>query len=269
MTKTPRTTPSAPRWRALLALLAGLALGFTSTPALAADEIRLLKAHSAVSSRYGQVWQDVTYTLVVKNLAYEKFVYVYQKEPGGSWVNLPGTYVGPAGAGHELWQVTRQYAAWTTPPEATRDLEFVPRLVVGGTSYWDNNWGANYHLGRSDGPMLHNTNVLSAGSIWRDNGDLDVSVDVKNLGYTKNVVVVYTTDGWATSHEAPASYVSGYTYAYSYIQSPNAKNVERWQAHVPAIPGTALQFYVRYQVNGQTYWDNNFGYNYAHTRPTP
>ncbi|MFP2928731.1 endonuclease [Pyxidicoccus sp. 3LG] len=269
MTKTPRTTSSAPRWRALLALVAGLALGLTSAPALAAEEIRLLKAHSAVSSRYGMSWQDVTYTLLVKNLAYEKFVYVYQKEPDGTWVNLPGSYVGPAGPGVEIWKVTRQYQNFGEAPEASRDLEFVPRLVVGGTFYWDNNWGANYHLGRNDGPMLHNTHVLVDSSFWRNNGDLDVSIDVKNLAYTKNVTVVYTTDNWATSHEAPAGFVSGYTYAYSYIQSPNVKNVERWVAHVPGITGTTLQFYVRYEVNGQTYWDSNFGHNYQHTWPTP
>ncbi|MCP3145113.1 carbohydrate-binding protein [Pyxidicoccus xibeiensis] len=269
MTKSPRPASSAPRWRALLGLVAALTLGLVSAPALAADEIRLLKAHSAVSSYRGQSWQDVTYTLLVKNLAYEKFVYVYQKQPDGSWVNLPGTYVGPASPGFEIWRVTKQYPSWGANPEPSRDLEFVPRLVVGGTFYWDNNWGANYHLGRNDGPMLHNTNVLVDASFWRANGDLDVSIDVKNLAYTKSVTVVYTTDNWATSHEAPAGFVSGYTYAYAYINSPNVKNVERWQAHIPGVTGASLKFAVRYQVNGQTYWDNNFGQDYRHAGPTP
>ena len=269
MTTTPPPTASAPRWRALLALVAALTLGFTSTPALAADEVRLLKAVSTVSTRYGQVSQDVSYTLVVKNLAYEKFVYIQQKQPDGTWVLLPASYVGPAGTGFELWKVTRQYASWGTDPQPTRDLEFVARFVVGGVSYWDNNGGANYHLGRADGPLLNRPNVLVDGSFWRDTGDLDVSIDVKNLAYTKNVTVVYTTDGWATSHEAPASYVSGYTHGYAYIQSPNAKGVERWQAHIPAVSGSVLRFAVRYEVNGQTYWDNNFGYDYQHTRAAP
>ena len=180
MSKT--TTASAPRWRALLAVLATLALGFTSAPAFAADEVRLLKAFSAVSSRYGQVWQDVSYTLVVKNLAYEKFVYIQQKQPDGSWVLLPASYMGPANSGFEIWKVTQQYQSWGTEPQPTRDLEFVARFVVGGTSYWDNNGGANYHLGRNDGPLLR-TNVLVDSSFWRDNGDLDVSIDVKNLAY--------------------------------------------------------------------------------------
>lgn len=269
MTQTPRPPASALRGRALLALLAGLVLGLTSTPALAADEVRLLKAHSTVGSRYGQVWQDVAYTLRVKNLAYEKSVFVRQKQPDGTWVDLPGSYVGPAGSGFEIWKVTRQYASWHMDPQAPRDLEFVPRLVVGGQSYWDNNGGANYHLGQNDGPLLNGTHVLVDSSFWRANGDLDVNIDVRNLAYAKNVKVVYSTDGWATSTEASAQYVSGYTYGYSYIYSPNAQGVERWQAHIPAIAGNVLLFYVRYEVNGQTYWDSHFGSNYQHLRPTP
>ncbi len=261
-----RMTPSAPRWRALLALLAGLTLGLTSAPALAADEVRLLKAVSTVGSRYGQTWQDVSYTLVVKNLAYEKSVSIRHKQPDGTWADLPASYVGPAGTGFELWKATQQYATYSTPPQPLRDLEFAARFVVGGVSYWDNNGGANYRLGRSDGPLLR-TNVLVDSSFWRTaSGDLDVTLDLRNLAYTKNVKVVYTTNNWATSTEASASYVSGYTVGYAYVYSPNVHGVERWQAHIPAIPGTNLQFYVRYEVNGQTYWDNNFGQNYRHTR---
>lgn len=263
---TTRMTPSAPRWRALLALVAGLTLGLASAPALAADEVRLLKAVSTVGSRYGQTWQDVSYTLVVKNLAYEKFVYIQEKQPDGTWALLPASYVGPANPGFEVWKVTRQYATYATPPQAPRNLEFVARFVVGGVSYWDNNGGANYHLGQSDGPLLR-TNVLVDSSIWRSpSGDLDVTIDLKNLAYTKNVKVVYTTNNWATSSEASAWHLGGYTLGYAYIQSPNVQGVERWLASIPAIPGTQLQFYVRYEVNGQTYWDSNFGQNYRHTR---
>jgi hypothetical protein len=131
-----RLTPSAPRW---LALLAVLALGLTSAPARAADEVRLLKAVSTVGSRYGQTWQDVAYTLVVKNLAYEKSVSIRHKQPDGTWADLPASYVGPAGTGFELWRATQQYATHSTPPQPLRDLEFAVRFVVGGVSYWDNN----------------------------------------------------------------------------------------------------------------------------------
>lgn len=264
---TTRTTPSAPRWRAVLAVLAGLTVGFSSTSALAADEVRLLKAVSTVGSKYGQTWQDTSYTLLVKNLAYTKQVSIHLKQPDGSWTDLAASYVGPAGSGVELWRATKQYATYNVPPDALRDLEFVAKYTVNGQTYWDNNGGANYRLGQSDGPLLNGVNVLVDSSFWRDTGDLDVSIDLKNLAYTKNVTVVYTTDNWATSHEAAASHViGGYTLGYAYIQSPNAKGVERWLARIPAISGTQLRFYVRYQVNGQTYWDSNFGQDYRHSR---
>jgi len=254
------------RWRAALCLLAGLTVGLSSASAHAADEVKLLKAVSMVGSRYGQTWQDVTYLVVVKNLAYEKQVAIHDKQPDGTWTDLAASYAGDAGAGYELWKVTRQYQSWGTTPQPTRDLEFVAKLTANGQTYWDNNGGANYHLGRADGPLLPRANVLVATSYWQPTGDVDIGIDVKNLSYSKNVTVVYSTDGWATSHEVAATFTSGYSVGYSYVSSPNAQGVERWLARIPAGTSTPA-FYVRYQVNGQTYWDSNFGYNYPPIYP--
>ncbi|MBZ4394318.1 carbohydrate-binding protein [Myxococcus faecalis] len=262
---TTRTDPLARRG-ALPGLLVALCVGLFSSSALAADEVRLLKAVSTVSSRYGQTWQDVTYLLVVKNLAYEKQVAIHDKQPDGTWLDLEASYAGDAGAGHELWKVTRQYQSWGTSPQPTRDLEFVAKYTVNGQTYWDNNGGANYQLVRTNGPLLPRANVLVGSSYWQPTGEVDIGIDVKNLAYTKSVTVVYTTDNWATSHEVAASFVPGYSVGYAYISSPNAYGVERWQARIPAVSGTPL-YYIRYEVNGQTYWDNNFGYNYPPIYP--
>ncbi|WP_426754517.1 endonuclease [Myxococcus sp. Y35] len=271
MTPSSRIPTASPfRWQALLGALAMLALGFTATPAHADEEVLVQKAVSTVSSRYGQTWQDVSITLLVKNLGYEKQVGVVMQQPDGTWTELEASYAGPAGSGstgREYWKVTRMYASWGVDPQPTRDLVFAAKYTVNGQTYWDNNLGNNHHLGRNDGPYLRQTQVLVASSFWRDNGDLDIAIDVKNLDYTKNVTVVYSTDGWATVHEAPASYVPGYTSGYAYISSPNVQNVERWQAHIPGLTGNVVLYAVRYEVSGLTYWDNNHGVNYQHTRP--
>ncbi|AGC47954.1 endonuclease/exonuclease/phosphatase [Myxococcus stipitatus DSM 14675] len=261
MTTTRTGTPA--RWSLLRVALTAV---LTSTSALAADEVRLLEAVSTVSSYRGNTWQDVTYLLVVKNLAYEKQVVIHDKQPDGSWLDLSASYVGGAGAGQELWKVTRQYPSWGTAPQPTRDLEFVARLTVNGQTYWDNNAGANYHLGRADGPLLPRVNVLVATSVWQSNGDVDIGIDVKNLAYSKSVTVVYSTDDWATSHEVAASFVPGYSVGYASVASPNAQNVERWQARIPPGSGTP-RYYIRYQVGGQTYWDSHFGQNYPPIYP--
>lgn len=84
-------------------------------------------------------------------------------------------------------------------------------------------------------------------------------VAVKNLAYQKNVTIHYTygTNGnWADS---PATYVKA---------DPNDPEYEIWQFEFQ-MPGSAmvdsipLTFAIQYQVNGQTYWDNNNGNNYS------
>lgn len=243
-------------WRSLLSL-ALVAVGLSASPALAAGEVRLLSGFSSVSHKYGFTWQDVTFSLVVQNLAYDKQVAIHVNNQDGTWVDLPATYAGPADDGRELWKVTYQYANGTTP----RDLEFVAKYTVNGQTYWDNNNGQNYFLGQNQGTLLHGTNVLVAGSSLSSDGYFTVSVDVQNLAYDKQVKVVYTTDNWATVHEGFASYSSGYTYAYAYLPSPNTYGVERWLFSIPGTGAQNIQFAVAYTVNGQTYWDNNFGHN--------
>ncbi|MCE9671947.1 CBM21 domain-containing protein [Myxococcus stipitatus] len=259
--------PLLSRWRAVVSLLAGFAVCLSAPAARAADEVRLLEAVSTQSSYHGQTWQDVTYLVVVKNLAYDKQVAIHHKQPDGTWADLALGYFGPAGDGAELWKATRQYQSWGTDPQPTRDLEFVAKYTVNGQTYWDNNGGANYTLGRFDGPLLTRENVLVAGSYWQASGDVDINIDVRNLAYAKSVTVVYSTDGWATTNQVAASFVPGYTVGYAYVSSPNVQGVERWFARIPAVTSGALRYYVRYEVNGQTYWDSNFGYNYPPIYP--
>lgn len=259
-------TPSSPSpflaraWRSLMTL-AVLVLGLSAAPALAAGEVRLLKAFSSVGSKYGQSWQDTEYTLIVQNIAYEKQVAIHVRDVSGQWVDIPASYVGPAESGFEVWKATRQYASYTTPAEATRDLEFVAKYTVNGQTYWDNNNGQNYFLGKNDGPLLKDVNVLVSSAYLRTDGTLDVSVDVRNIAYNKTVTVVYTTNNGQTWQNASASYVSGYTYGYAYISSPNAQGIERWSVSTN-IGAQSVRFGVRYNVNGTYYWDTNFGPNF-------
>lgn len=249
-------------WRSLLSL-AVLFVGLSAAPALAAGEVRLLKAFSSVSNRYGYTWQDTQFTLIVKNLAYEKQVAIHVKDVSGQWVDLPASYAGPAEDGHEVWKVSHQYANYPPHHVPTRDLEFVAKYTVNGQTYWDNNGGQNYFLAQHGGTLLNGTHVLLNSSYLRTDGSLDVSVDVRNLAYTKNVAVVYSKDGGQTWQEAAASYVSGYTYAYGYLSSPNAQGIERWTLWLTNTGAQSIRLAVRYTVDGQTYWDNNFGRDYV------
>lgn len=96
----------------------------------------------------------------------------------------------------------------------------------------------------SDEPQPSNSYVLTGYA------------EVENIAYAKNVTIVYTVDG-TTWKETPAEYFKS-TWG----------NREAWKFTTPVetVVGYGIactfEFAVKYEVNGQTYWDNNNTYNY-------
>lgn len=77
------------------------------------------------------------------------------------------------------------------------------------------------------------------------------SIEVKNLGYEKQVAIVYQINSGAW-REAPAGY-----------GGPLANGYERWPFKVQSVTyGVTIRFAVRYRVAGQEFWDNNGGADY-------
>lgn len=81
-------------------------------------------------------------------------------------------------------------------------------------------------------------------------------VEVENIAYEKNVTIHYSFDGvkW---EDCKAEYYK-----------PTWGNYEAWKfetpTKVPSYRGSiTVEFAIKYEVNGQTYWDNNNGQNYS------
>jgi len=74
---------------------------------------------------------------------------------------------------------------------------------------------------------------------------------VENLGYEKQVELIYNTDDWGW-YSAPATYVKSI--------GDNKELWEVWTTGVIAYQQT--QFAILYSVNGEDYWDNNGGEDY-------
>lgn len=81
-------------------------------------------------------------------------------------------------------------------------------------------------------------------------------VEVENIAYDKKVTIHYSFDGveWA---DCEAEYYK-----------PTWGNYEAWKFETPTkLPSyrgsITVQFAIKYEVNGQTYWDNNNGKNYS------
>lgn len=89
-----------------------------------------------------------------------------------------------------------------------------------------------------------------------DIGHVEGYLAVENLAFQKNVYVHYSLDGGKTWSDSPASYV----------KSNPSDGYEVWKFKTPSSSeefGPAIMYCFKYEVNGQTYWDNNNGNNYT------
>lgn len=237
--------------------LAGVLLAAWSFNAAAAGEISLIKVQSNQQDVVGSTTQaiDDVITVLVANLGYQKQVVAHAKNSSGAWIDLPLSFNRTAANGKEVWTGTfrRDFGQ--------ADLEFAMKYLVNGQTYWDNNNSANYHVNAAgirlfninvslndDNPALNPTITDASGGITRGAG-----LTLKNLGATKIVNVVYTTNNWATTQTTPANFSALNT----------TLGTESWWFTMNiGATATAVDFAISYTVNGQTYWDNNYGLNY-------
>ncbi|GAB1518577.1 hypothetical protein RhiTH_001639 [Rhizoctonia solani] len=80
------------------------------------------------------------------------------------------------------------------------------------------------------------------------------SIYIKNIAYQKVVTVIYSN--------AANSWVSGQSVSASYSGSISGSNYETWTFSGTIGSGGIKQFYIRYDVSGTSYYDNNGTKNY-------
>jgi hypothetical protein len=91
-----------------------------------------------------------------------------------------------------------------------------------------------------------------------DRQSLIGAVTVTNIAFEKRVSARFTIDDWKTVSEVPAEYK----------RSEHIKGASDRFSFTIALPSrteadaTTVMICVRYQVNGQEFWDNNSGKNY-------
>jgi hypothetical protein len=219
--------------------------------------------------------QNREYVVEVANLAFSKVVAIHQQLPDGQWEDINLTYSFTTTTGTEIWKGTSEkYAfAFASNAASLHGEKLAVKYVVNGQTYWDNNNSANYTIvnsNRTDNSsfiyLISDYNIFNANltpntsGLYFDgtNSVVNVAADVRNLAFAKEVKIVYTTNDWATSASKALT--------FNNTESNNATGTfERWNGFV-VLPKTAKVTYaLSYTVNGQTYWDNNFGKNYTLT----
>ncbi|KAJ3094709.1 glycoside hydrolase 15 protein [Phlyctochytrium planicorne] len=208
----------------------------------------------------GSIW--------IKNIAFSKAVQGFYSTPTAEWSTtqfFSASYSSPADNGFEVWTFS------ATPAKFGPGSQFYLKYTVSGNSYYDNNFTKNYLIKGSatptdpspgpqatviqrappsaDGPNVivqqySFTGGILAGTIW-----------VKNLAFNKAVTLIASTTTGSWGPSVTASYTSG---------SVNSYEIWSFSGSLPGV-GTGSQFYIKYDVNGVSYYDNNggVGKNYA------
>ena len=119
-----------------------------------------------------------------------------------------------------------------------------------------------------------NVQTGTVPAYWAEKG-FWVDATVQNLGYSKEVTLVWTDDNWTTSHESNLAYEQSLANNYEVwgidftpLGRLDSYYIGSWKNYVTGVTragGTSvtIQYALRYKVNGSTYWDSNNGNNYS------
>ena len=218
--------------------IGAVAFGGSDVTANAASNPVRMHSTEITFCKYGFTHYNV-YIEVDANSASNKEVYVHHSTYDQGWINTEATFYAMKDSNTEIYKAT------VTGMSAT---EFVLKYVADGRVYWDNNYGKNYQA--TD--MVGTAEVKALPLRSAMYGTYTVQASVKNIAYHKVVKVRYTEDNWATYKEAELKY----NYSVAGTDS------EIWSTEIKVQDSSSLQFSISYTVNGRTYWDNNFGFNY-------
>ncbi len=217
--------------------------------------------------------QTREYVVEVANLGLNKSVVVQQQLSNGQWEDFYLTYSFTTSVGTEIWKGTSNYVVGGSNTSITYVYgeQLSAKYVVNGQTYWDSNNGSNYRINNTNREPISSFLYLNqsfdifqskvSSSSFYSGFYINVSADVRNIAFAKEVKIVYTTDNWVTSNTSLLNFSTFDNFGGDPINSTT--DFERWVATF-AIPVTnKLVYALSYKVNGQTYWDNNFGTNYT------
>lgn len=184
--------------------------------------------------------------VLVKKPFEKKTVSLYYTYENDLWLSIQAKWIAEKNASLEIWK-------FKTPETLQfHSCAFAIQLLSNGTEYWDNHCGANYHLKWYSPTKILNHCAVFLDKFCQDSGNLYGNIILKNLAYEKRVLVRYTYNMWRTWEESSCVF-----------SNTIPGNNENWTFLIPLKKDTNVRFKVIYNVNNQTYMDDNFGQDYC------
>ncbi|XP_068424884.1 protein phosphatase 1 regulatory subunit 3C-B-like [Clinocottus analis] len=104
--------------------------------------------------------------------------------------------------------------------------------------------------------LIHNSVCLENCSLQERS--LTGTIKVRNLGFEKSVQLRATFDSWASFTDVECTFMNN---IYNSQDTDTFAFVLDLPLHIP--PEKQVEFCIRFQSQGQTFWDNNDGKNYV------
>ncbi|KAJ3214586.1 hypothetical protein HDU67_001451 [Dinochytrium kinnereticum] len=191
----------------------------------------------------------------VRNLCYNKRVQIVATLASGSTTNIVVSYSGPLNEDGSLEK-------WTFGAFGGVVSFYVSYNALDiGQTFIDNNEGKFYVTGLAPSPVTPTpaplpipTKNVQVVQFSYQNGVLGGQIGVRNIAFQKVVSVLYQdlNGVWSATNLVKANYRSAYPGATS--------TYELWNFGQPVA--SIRQFYVKYEVAGQTFFDNNNSVNF-------
>jgi len=217
--------------------------------------------------------QELTFTVRVKNLAYDKHVEVRWWGEDGQLRIQPAAYQYRTNGHCEIWQA---YIAIPLSHHSSipGNIQFAVRYECNGVEYWDSNGGMNYQSDADSGVIVYENQALlnfDYTPVLHD-GEVSHSVDVavNRAIWPGRVAIHWTADRWRTKHIAPCFYRHNH---WDLVKGSSARNPNRygwgiWAGRIPVQDSYRVEYVIECDAEGRIYWDNNEGKNYFVRRRT-
>lgn len=227
------------------------------------DKINLIYARNVITRKAVVAQQNLSFIILVDNLAYDKSVDVEWAGEDGVWHTLPASYHSSVDHAQEYW-IARMVCAPTPDRSLPGNVRFALRYRASGAEYWDNNDGDNYCLEADSGiAVAPGRPVVTTGfecSLTAGERLLPVTVAVDSALDADRVTIHWTGDNWKTTHKSPCRFARNYWDAefLSNARNPNQYGSQIWSGALKVGDAFRLQYRVSCESRQGLFWDDTF-----------